>query len=155
MSTAAPAAGAVPSPRPSEQPDVARRQHLRVAPDAGRRRLRARLLMCGIAVLTVVSVFTLVGFRVVAAQSSFTLDRLSKERTNEQLRYERLREEVASRSSPGAIIAAASQRGMVFADRKEFITAPDAAGDTTPTATPPPLAATSYSQAKKALDQNP
>jgi hypothetical protein len=157
MGTAAPAAaGALPSPRPEPSDAPASRDHLRVAPDVRRRRLRARLLMIGIALLTVASLFTLVGFRVVAAQSAFTLDRLSKERTNEQLRYERLREEVARRSSPTAIIAAARARGMIPANRQEFLTAPAAARrDPTPNATPPPLAPTSYDKAKKALDQNP
>jgi hypothetical protein len=112
--------------------------------------------MVGIALVTVASLFTLVGFRVVAAQSAFTLDRLTKERTNEQLRYERLREDVARRSSPAAIIAAARGLGMVDAPLQAFLWAPKAAShDTTPTATPQPLAPTSYEHAKKALDQNP
>jgi hypothetical protein len=148
-------AGALPSRRP-QTPDSVARDHLRVAPDVRRRRLRARLLMVGIAVVTVASLFTLVGFRVVAAQSAFTLDRLTKERTNEQLRYERLREDVARRSSPAAIIAAARGRGMVEAPLQAFISAPKAAPHGgRPTATPQPLAPTSYEKAKQALDQNP
>jgi hypothetical protein len=112
--------------------------------------------MLTVALATIASLFALVGFRVVAAQSSFTLDRLSKERANEQLRYERLRAEVAQRSSPGAIISSAFSRGMVFANRKEFIQAPAAAaGGMTPTATPKSLAPTSWDKAKRALDQNP
>jgi hypothetical protein len=156
MSTAAPAAGTVPAPRPAATPESSPRERLRVAPNNTARRIRARLLMLGVTVLTIASLFALVGFRVVAAQSAFTLDRLSKERTNEQLRYERLRAEVAQRSSPGAIISSASSRGMVFADRKEFIQAPAAARDAkTPTATPKSLAPTSWDEAKRALDQNP
>jgi hypothetical protein len=154
MSSAVPAA-VTSSPRPTTTPEAAR-ERLRIAPNTGARRLRARLLMLGIGALTVAALFALVGFRVVAAQSAFTLDRLSKERTNEQLRYERLRAEVAQRSSPSAIISSAFSRGMVFADRKEFIQAPAAATDvSTPTATPKSLAPTSWDEAKKALDQNP
>ena len=157
MGTAASAGDALRSARPDTNDEGApSRDHLRVAPDSVRQRRRNRLLMAGIVLLTIVSLFALVGFRVIAAQSAFTLDRLSKERTNEQLRYERLREEVARRSSPDAVISAALQRGMVFADRKEFIQAPAAAPThTTPNATPRPLAPTSYDQAKQALDQNP
>jgi hypothetical protein len=156
MSTAAPAAGTASAPRRSSEPDAAPREHLRVAPDNRRRRLRARLLVVGIALLTIASLFTLVGFRVVAAQAAFSLDRLSKERMNEQLRYERLREEVAQRSSPSAIISAAYAQGLVFADRKEFIQAAEAAPDrTTPNAVPKSLAPTSYAKLKPALDQNP
>ena len=55
--------------------------------------------MWGAALVTVASLFTLVAFHVFAAQSAFTLERLSKERTNEQLRYERLRDQVARLSS--------------------------------------------------------
>jgi hypothetical protein len=149
------AAGPLPSRRP-QPPDTVARDHLRVAPDARRRRLRARLLMVGITLVTVASLFTLVGFRVVAAQSAFTLDRLTKARTNEQLRYERLREDVARRSSPAAIISSSRGLGMVDAPYQAFIWAPKAASHgTTPTATPQPLAPTSYENAKQALDQNP
>jgi hypothetical protein len=150
------AAGAFPSRRLQPPDTVSARDHLRVAPDARGRRLRARLLMVGIALLTVASLFTLVGFRVVGAQSAFTLDRLTKQRTNEQLRYERLREDVARRSSPAAIISAARGLGMVDAPQQAFIWAPKAASHgTTPSATPAPLAPTSYENAKQALDQNP
>ncbi len=112
--------------------------------------------MVGIALVTVAALFTLVGFRVVAAQSAFTLDRLTKQRTNEQLRYERLREDVARRSSPAAIMSAARGLGMIDAPRQEFLWAPKAASrGMTPTATPQPLAPTSYERTKQALDQNP
>jgi hypothetical protein len=149
-------ADAVAAPRPSEYSDADARGYLRVAPDPGRRRLRTRLLALGIALLSIASVFTLVWFRVAAAQAAFSFDRLSKERMNEQLRYERLREEVAQRSSPDAIVSAALARGWVFGDRKEFLYAPAAAPDhTTPNAAPRSLAPTSYDKAKSALDQNP
>jgi hypothetical protein len=153
MGTAVPVpADTFPSPRPES---AETRDHLRVAPDAGRRRLRARLLMVAIALVTVASLFTLVGFRVVAAQSAFTLDRLSKERTNEQLRYERLREEVSRRSAPEAVISAARARGMIPAPRREFLQAAAAAPRNSTPATSQSLSANSYDKTKKALDQNP
>jgi len=67
----------------------------------------------GAALVTVASLFTLVAFHVFAAQSAFTLERLSNERRNEQLRYERLREQVAGLSSAQTVIAAAARLGMV------------------------------------------
>ena len=102
------------TPRPGSTPrgDGARAR-LTVAPDVARRRLRARLLMWLAALVTVASLFTLVSFHVFAAQSAFTLERLSKERTNEQLRYERLRLQVAERSSAETVIGAAKKLGMV------------------------------------------
>ena len=69
--------------------------------------------MWGAALVTVASLFTLVSFHVFAAQSAFTLERLSKERTNEQLRYARLREQVASLSSAQVVIKASHTLGMV------------------------------------------
>ena len=103
------------APRPGTNPhrgDGARAR-LTIAPEVARRRLRARLIMWGAALVTVASLFTLVAFHVFAAQSAFTMERLSKERTNEQLRYERLRLQVAERSSAQVVIKAAKDLGMV------------------------------------------
>ena len=107
-----PAPHATPRPGSPNRGDGARAQ-LTIAPDVARRRLRARLLMWGAALVTVASLFTLVSFHVFAAQAAFSLERLSKERTNEQLRYERLREQVASLSSAHTVIEAAGKLGMV------------------------------------------
>jgi hypothetical protein len=113
------------SPRTRPAPDATKRPgsrgvsqdgaraRLTVAPEVARRRLRARLLMWGAALVTVASLFTLVAFHVFEAQSAFTLERLSKERTNEQLRYARLRDQVARLSSASAVIQAANKLGMV------------------------------------------
>ena len=90
-----PAPNATPRPGRSPNRGDGARVRLTVAPEVARRRLRARLIMWGAALVTVASMFTLVAFHVFAAQSAFTLERLSKERANEQLRYERLREQVA------------------------------------------------------------
>src|SRR5688500_18683303 len=95
------------APARSRPPRPAPRPRLTVAPEVARRRLRARLLVRAIAVVTVASLFLLVAFHVFAAQSAFTLDRLERDRRNEQLRYERLREQVARASSAGTVIEAA------------------------------------------------
>ena len=115
---------AQPSPRPRPSPHATprpgspnrgdgARARLTVAPEVARRRLRARLLMWAAGLVTVASLFTLVAVHVFEAQSAFTLERLSKERANEQLRYERLREQVASLSSAETVIVAAAKLGMV------------------------------------------
>ena len=107
-----PAPHATPRPGSPNRGDGARAR-LTVAPEVARRRLRARLLMWGAALVTVASLFTLVSFHVFEAQSAFKLERLSKDRANEQLRYERLREQVASLSSAETVIVAAAKLGMV------------------------------------------
>jgi hypothetical protein len=114
------------------------------------------LLVVAVMLLTVASLFTMVGFRVFAAQSAFTLGRMSREQTNEQLRYERLRDEVARLSSPASVIATARNLGMRPATREHFIRAPLAAPrGATLDATPVALGTAPYKQAKQALDQNP
>jgi hypothetical protein len=92
-----------------------------------RRRRRARLAMWGLGLLTVASIFVLVGFHVVAVQHTFQLDRLARERATEELRYERLREQVATLSAPDAIVAAATKQGMVPAPHVDALVAPQAA----------------------------
>jgi hypothetical protein len=103
------------APRPGQNRDRGdgARARLTVAPDVARRRLRARLIMWAAALVTVASLFTLVAFHVFAAQSAFTMERLSKERTNEQLRYARLRDLNARLSSAETVIRAATKLGMV------------------------------------------
>lgn len=82
--------------------------------------------MWGAALFTVASLFTLVAFHVFEAQSAFTLERLSKERMNEQLRYQRLRQDVASESSASTVIAASDKFGMVPAPSPVTLTVPPA-----------------------------
>jgi cell division protein FtsL len=84
-------------------------------------------------VVSLVSLFVLVSFHVVAVQHAFELDSLSKQRNAEELRYERLREEVATLSSPQAIVEAAEKRGMVTAPSVQPIEAPPAAPRGQPT----------------------
>jgi len=136
-------------------PPPQRPAHLRIAPDVRRRRRRARIVMTIACLVTVASLFALVAFHVFAAQSAFTLDRLSKQRTNEQLRYERLREEVARLSSPASVIAAAQNLGMKPASTPLFIKAPAAAPRGPAGSTAPPLDDATYDKTKQALDDNP
>ena len=95
---AAPASRTNELPAPGSVPrrEGARPRHLRVAPEVARRRRLTRLAMFAFGVVTVASLFALVAFHVFAVQSTFTLDRIAKERTNEELRNERLRDQVAT-----------------------------------------------------------
>ncbi len=132
------------------------RARLTVAPDVARRRLRARLLMWGAALVTVASLFTLVAFHVFEAQSAFTLERLSKERTNEQLRYARLRDQVARLSSASAVIDAANKLGMV--QGPGVVTLSVASAQPTTGAQTSPVTASSgdsYDRTKQALGPTP
>lgn len=127
---------------------------LRVAPARARRRRRVRLAVLGTSLITALSLFALVAFHSLAVQSAFTLDRLAKERTNEQLRYERLREQVASLSAPPAVVAAATDLGMVRAPTIGWVQAPAAAP--TPVADPAQeTLATTWLDAKRHLDEQP
>jgi hypothetical protein len=144
------------TPRPGSNPrgDGARAR-LTVAPEVARRRLRARLLVWLAALVTVASLFTLVSFHVFAAQSAFTLERLSKERTNEQLRYERLRLQAAERSSAETVIAAAKRLGMVNGPSPVNLQVssplpPSRTNDTIPAQSP----GNSYAKTKTALAHN-
>jgi hypothetical protein len=158
---------AQPSPRSRPTPNATPRPgspsrgdgapvRLTVAPEVARRRLRARLIVWGAALVTVASLFTLVAFHVFAAQSAFTLERLSKDRANEQLRYERLREQVASLSSAQTVIAAASKLGMVPGGTLVTLSVPSArAGGLTPDTSPAESTSASYTKVKSALDPGP
>jgi hypothetical protein len=150
-----PAPNATPRPGSPNRGDGARAR-LTVAPEIARRRLRARLLMWGTALVTVASLFTLVAFHVFEAQSAFTLERLSKERTNEQLRYERLREQVARLSSAYTVIKASDRLGMVQGPGVVNLSVasiqPPAA---TPTSVPGESPAANYDKTKAALGSTP
>ena len=94
------------------RPETRSRAHLKVAPEVARRRRLTRLAMAGAALVTVASLFLMVAFQVFATQSAFRLDHLEKVRANEELRNQRLREQVATLSSPGSIIERARQDGL-------------------------------------------
>ena len=108
------------------------------------------------ALVTVMSLFTLVAFHVFAAQSAFTLERLSKDRANEQLRYERLREQVSRLSSAETVIALAAKLGMVQGGTVVSLSLPSARPAALPSAKPPvDSPGSSYDKAKSALDAAP
>jgi hypothetical protein len=108
------------------------------------------------AAVTVLALFTLVQFHVLAAQSAFTLEKLEKERTNEQFRYQRLREQVARSSSAEAVREAAAKLGMIPGTNLVQLEVPDVTL-TTPVADPipEPLSAQDYQDTKPSLGTNP
>jgi hypothetical protein len=105
--------------------------------------------------LTAACLFTLVAFQVFAAQHAFTLDQLAKERTNEQLRYERLRAQVAALSSPQSVVAAAPRLGMKRALRTEVVNAPPAAPHAESGGLEANTLSTSWGDTKKHLEPQP
>ncbi|MDQ6782450.1 MAG: hypothetical protein M3063_03170 [Actinomycetota bacterium] len=72
--------------------------------------LRARLLLVGSAVLSVVVAFALVYLHVVMAQRQFRLDSLATQVAKQQITYSQLRLHVAQLESPQQIIATAEGR---------------------------------------------
>jgi hypothetical protein len=147
-----PTPNATPRPGIPSRGDGARAR-LTVAPDRARRRLRARLLMWGASLLTVAALFTLVAFHVFAAQSAFSMERLSKEQLNEQLRNQRLRQQVSSLSSASVVITASNKFGMVPGPSVITLTVPPAqhASGGARTALPAP-SVTDWSKTKPALE---
>jgi len=126
-------------------------RHLRVVGDPVARR---RVVVLPI-VVVVVSAFLLAGFWAAMAQSAVRIDSLERTRDTEQLRYQRLREEVARLASPAAVTAAARRFGMEPAPRTEFISVPRAAPRPEPTdAAPVSLATDRYLRAKPALGRD-
>ncbi len=114
--------------------------------------------MWAAAVFTAGALLTVVTFHVLAAQSAFTLDHLAQQRTNEQLRYQRLRDEVARLSSPGTVVAEARKLGMAPASQVPMLAAPAVTPVATPTTAPldrAPQTLRSWDDTKKHLDGNP
>jgi len=147
-----------PNPNATPRPGVpsrgdGARARLTIAPDRVRRRLRARLLMWGAALVTVASLFTLVAFHVFAAQSAFTLERLSKERTNEQFRNQRLRLAVANASSASVVIKASEDFGMVEGSGVITLTVPPGRHTNSPSlVVAAPSSVKDWSETKQALE---
>jgi cell division protein FtsL len=129
----------------------ARARHLVVAKVARRRR-RARALVWASGLFTALALFALVAFHVLAIQHSFALDRLAEQRQTEELRYERLRAEVATLSSPQAIVDAAKQRGMQPPESIDWIEAPAAAPRGPASRQTSSTLAEIHGEAKKTLD---
>jgi hypothetical protein len=99
----------------------AQARHLRVA-EVARRRRRVRAAVWVSALLTAIALFVLVSFHVLAVQHAFAIDRLSEQKHTEELRYERLRAEVATLSSP-PIVDAAKRMGMQAPQTVDYIDA--------------------------------
>ena len=84
-----------------------------------------RLALLASAVLTVGTIFGAAIFHVLLIQSEFRLDRINKEATKEEARYEKLRLDVAQLSAPDRIVATAQQRlGMVVPPQVAYLMAP-------------------------------
>jgi len=119
-------------PAPLRAPSKARKPRLRVVDSEARlhaRRIRRVVWMLG--VLVVVALFAAVVFHVQLAQGQLELDRLERETTAAQARYQELRLQYAQQSSPAAIVYRATALGMVHAgDVPTYLVAPDAAQPT-------------------------
>lgn len=84
-----------------------------------------RLALVAGAILTVGTIFGAAVFHVLLVQSEFRLDQLKREAAKEEVRYERLRLDVAQLSAPERIVAAARQRlGMVVPPQVAYLMAP-------------------------------
>lgn len=113
-----------PDVRERARDDASERPRLRVADDAAVQRRRIRALVALGAVSAALSLFVLVAFSVFVVNGQFTLERLERQREQEQLRYEQLRLEVATQSSPQAIVERALAMGMVEPTEVQFVEAP-------------------------------
>jgi cell division protein FtsL len=84
-----------------------------------------RFALLSTAILTVGTIFGAAIFHVLLVQSEFQLDNLKKEAAKEEVRYEKLRLEVAQLSAPERIVATAQQRlGMVVPPQVAYLMAP-------------------------------
>lgn len=91
----------------------------------GRQRL---LLRAGLAI-SALMVFAAVAFHVVLVQSQFKLEGHERAAKDEEMRYERLRLEVARLASPERIVAEATGRLAMTVPREvEYLDAPDVGG---------------------------
>ena len=113
------------APKPVTPPDAPGR-HLSVVDERAARRerqIRRGIWLFGL--VSVVSVFVVVAFHVMVAQSQLQLDRLTRHGTQEQQKYEQLRLQVATLSAPGVIAQRAEELGMKPGGPSTFITVPD------------------------------
>lgn len=103
-----------------------------------------RLALVASAVLTVGTIFGAAIFHVLLIQSEFRLDRINKEASKEEARYESLRLDVAQLSAPERIVATAQQRlGMVVPPQVAYLMAPAPKDSGAPGANPDDPAAPS------------
>jgi cell division protein FtsL len=147
-------ARARPHPLGRPAPEQPARRHLRVVDQRTERQQRQmRMGIWAFGVLSAISVFVIVAFHVGVAQSQLQLDRLNREVTVQQQRYERLRLDVAQLAAPPRIAERARQLGMQPGGPSTFLTVPKTG------AAPPPENPTSstedYQKVKKHLGARP
>ena len=92
----------------------------RSASASGGRAIGVRLAIASV----VAAVLIVVGFHVVMAEGQLQLERLNRQTTVEQQRYESLRLTFANRSAPQAIVKRATSLGMIPATSLRYITVP-------------------------------
>ena len=118
-------AGARPrSPRPSQDTRV------RVVPQQQARarsaRQNRRLLVTLCTLLTVGLAFAVVASQVFVAQNQDRLDRLNRQVTEQQARYDRLRYKVAELESPERVAATAQEKlGMIEPTKVNYVAPPE------------------------------
>jgi cell division protein FtsL len=107
--------------------------------------------------MIVASLFAMVGFHVVLAQSQVEIDRLEQQVADEQHRYEQLRFEVSALSSPARIVSRAAELGMVApTGAATVVPVPiDAETAGTPSDTTATTLAESWEKVKSHLDTQP
>jgi cell division protein FtsL len=133
-------------------PDAKR--HLRVVDEqAARRQRQVRIGIWVFGLLSAVSVFVVVAFHVMVAQSQLQLDHLNRETTVEQQRYERLRLQVAQLSAPARVASRAQQLGMVPGGPSTFVTVPSSG--TAPPPANPTSSTEDYQKVKPHLGTRP
>lgn len=99
----------VPLPRPTEAP-----RHLRVVgPKERSSRRMDPAAGVALTVLVFVTLFALAVAHTVLVQGQMRLDRIDAQLASEQARYQELRTAVAELESPGRIVSAAGELGMV------------------------------------------
>jgi hypothetical protein len=113
------------APRSRPAPATERPRHLAVVDPAARKRERRQRLGVRLAIASVVAaVLIVVGFHVVMAEGQLQLERLDRQTTIEQQRYEALRLTYAQRSAPQAIVKRASSLGMIPAKSLRYLSPP-------------------------------
>lgn len=118
-----------PVPGPAPRTRAGGRPRLRVAPPPRR---HVRLAVAIGVLVTVASLFAVVALHALLAQGQYELEQIRSEVAAEEAAYEQLRLEVASLASPGHVIEAARELGLVEPDVVEYVVAPEAAPEPSP-----------------------
>ena len=128
------------------------RPDLRVVDPPRRRRSRV-LGALGLGVLFVV-LFVTVAFHVALVQNQQRIDRLNRQATAAQARYDHLHVEVDRLQSPSRVVTEAEKLGMVSADDATWL-APDGTADSSPTSPTGPTTSDHYLTVKPYLGDTP